>query len=338
MHGYFMNIRLYNQAKSVAEPFAFAEYRKKKLHEKIYLKRVKSRVPMPIASIVNKDLAEKLQQNKSELNIKNKKKQKSLENKETPSILIDTRFQSLFTNLDMQIDANHKYFKSIAPLVSRLNKQTAVEDESISNENEEEEREDNLIDDILTSEEEKETTHRKTKLVPLDAINDTLIKKLFVHYFLSTNILNISSDLHILHLHMAANNMLTDRQVRKFDEDTTVALEHDSSYLQKMMSDEENKGPVLHGYLKEHLTSNWNIYDDDQELIDLFWKWKQILEDETIDVTIDNSIQSTENMNPYHRLVWDVWMPFLRKSIREWNPREPDDLIDFIERWIPYLP
>ncbi|CAF4729304.1 unnamed protein product, partial [Rotaria socialis] len=66
MHGYFMNIRLYNQAKSVAEPFAFAEYRKKKLHEKIYLKRVKSRVPMPIASIVNKDLAEKLQQNKSE--------------------------------------------------------------------------------------------------------------------------------------------------------------------------------------------------------------------------------------------------------------------------------
>ncbi|CAF1935448.1 unnamed protein product [Rotaria magnacalcarata] len=316
MHGYFMNIRLYNQAKSVAEPFAFAEYRKKKLHEKIYLKRVKSRVPMPIASIVNKDLAEKLQQNKSELNIKNKKKQKSLENKETPSILIDTRFQSLFTNLDMQIDANHKYFKSIAPLVSRLNKQTAVEDESISNENEEEEREDNLIDDILTSEEEKETTHRKTKL--------------------------------ILHLHMAANNMLTDRQVRKFDEDTTVALEHDSSYLQKMMSDEENKykkyrlwdleGPVLHGYLKEHLTSNWNIYDDDQELIDLFWKWKQILEDETIDVTIDNSIQSTENMNPYHRLVWDVWMPFLRKSIREWNPREPDDLIDFIERWIPYLP
>ncbi|CAF3367503.1 unnamed protein product [Rotaria socialis] len=185
MHGYFMNIRLYNQAKSVAEPFAFAEYRKKKLHEKIYLKRVKSRVPMPIASIVNKDLAEKLQQNKSELNIKNKKKQKSLENKETPSILIDTRFQSLFTNLDMQIDANHKYFKSIAPLVSRLNKQTAVEDESISNENEEEEREDNLIDDILTSEEEKETTHRKTKLVPLDAINDTLIKKLFVHYFLN---------------------------------------------------------------------------------------------------------------------------------------------------------
>ena len=66
MHGYFMDIRLYNQvghfrqsaswivllfvsqAKSVAEPFAFAEYRKRKLREKIDLKREKSRVPMPV--------------------------------------------------------------------------------------------------------------------------------------------------------------------------------------------------------------------------------------------------------------------------------------------------
>ncbi|CAF5202278.1 unnamed protein product, partial [Rotaria magnacalcarata] len=39
MHGYFMDIRLYNQAKSVAEPFAFAEYRKQKLRAKIDLKR-----------------------------------------------------------------------------------------------------------------------------------------------------------------------------------------------------------------------------------------------------------------------------------------------------------
>ncbi|CAF4992111.1 unnamed protein product [Rotaria sp. Silwood1] len=100
---------------------------------------------------------------------------------ETPSILKDTRFQSLFTNPDMQIDINHENFKNIAPLVSRLNKQNVVEDESISIENDEEEREDDddLIDDILTSEEEeeeeeeKEKPNRKTKLVPIDTINDT---------------------------------------------------------------------------------------------------------------------------------------------------------------------
>ncbi len=49
-----------------------------------------------------------------------------------PLVLKDSRFQSLFTNPDMQIDANHEAYKNIAPLVSRLTKQTAVEDESIS--------------------------------------------------------------------------------------------------------------------------------------------------------------------------------------------------------------
>ncbi|CAF1354682.1 unnamed protein product [Rotaria sordida] len=96
--------------------------------------------------------------------------------------------------------------------------------------------------------------------------------------------------------------------------------------------------PVLHSHLKQHLSLHWNIYNDDHELIDLFSKWKHILEDDTIDLTIDNSIQSKENMDPYHRLIWDVWMPFLRKSILEWNPRQPDHLIDFIEQWLPYLP
>ncbi|CAF1472359.1 unnamed protein product [Rotaria sp. Silwood1] len=181
MHGYFMDIRLYNQAKTVAEPFAFAEYRKKKLREKIDLKREKTRIPMPIVPIVNKDLAEKLLHDKNDVTMKKTKKQKTTENKETPSILKDTRFQSLFTNPDMQIDINHENFKNIAPLVSRLNKQNVVEDESISIENDEEEREDDddLIDDILTSEEEeeeeeeKEKPNRKTKLVPIDTINDT---------------------------------------------------------------------------------------------------------------------------------------------------------------------
>jgi len=44
-------------------------------------------------------------------------------------VLKDTRFQSLFTNPDMQIDVNHESFKNIAPLVSRLHKQNFVEDD-----------------------------------------------------------------------------------------------------------------------------------------------------------------------------------------------------------------
>ena len=35
MHGYFMDIRLYHKAKSIADPFAYEQYRKNKIKEKI---------------------------------------------------------------------------------------------------------------------------------------------------------------------------------------------------------------------------------------------------------------------------------------------------------------
>jgi len=35
MHGYFVDIRLYKKAKGLVEPFAFEEYKKKKIQEKI---------------------------------------------------------------------------------------------------------------------------------------------------------------------------------------------------------------------------------------------------------------------------------------------------------------
>jgi len=168
MHGYFMDIRLYNQAKTVAEPFAFAEYRKKKLREKIDEKRDKSRVPLPIVPTVNKDLAEKLLQNEIEPTKTLKKKKKKIDGVPTnaPSVLKDSRFSSLFTNPDMQIDVRHDSFKNIAPLISRLNKtQEPDEDEEENDEEEkndeqddddeqEEDQQRELLDDLFTSDED----------------------------------------------------------------------------------------------------------------------------------------------------------------------------------------
>jgi len=39
MLGYFVDIKLYRKAKSVAEPFAYEEYRRKKIREKIESER-----------------------------------------------------------------------------------------------------------------------------------------------------------------------------------------------------------------------------------------------------------------------------------------------------------
>jgi ribosome biogenesis protein ENP2 len=61
MHGYFIDIRLYNKAKTLTQPFAFENYKAKKLREKVDEEREtrilinKSRLPK-----VNKELATKL--------------------------------------------------------------------------------------------------------------------------------------------------------------------------------------------------------------------------------------------------------------------------------------
>lgn len=39
MHGFFVDIRLYRKAKSVAQPFAYEEYRRKKIRDKIESER-----------------------------------------------------------------------------------------------------------------------------------------------------------------------------------------------------------------------------------------------------------------------------------------------------------
>jgi hypothetical protein len=84
----------------------------------------------------------------------------------------------------------------------------------------------------------------------------------------------------------------------------TVRPEYRKEYEQYQV--QELLLPILLGNLKKYL-ENWNIMadnNDDQELIQLFMKWKE---------TLDDIIDPTKN--PYHRLIRDVWMPHLEKDI-----------------------
>ncbi|XP_044267259.1 nucleolar protein 10 [Tribolium madens] len=111
MHGYFMDVRLYKKAKSVANPFEFEEYRKKKIRETIEKERV-NRVQVNKLPKVNKDLALKLMNDQ----VKDKKK------KENANLLEDTRFKALFENPDFEVDKNADEFRLLNPVLSRLDK------------------------------------------------------------------------------------------------------------------------------------------------------------------------------------------------------------------------
>ncbi|KAH9634976.1 hypothetical protein HF086_016537 [Spodoptera exigua] len=110
MHGYFVDVRLYKRAKSIADPFAFEQYKKRKIREKIEQERpsrlkVEDNLPK-----VNRDLASKLMDDSG------KKK------KHTTNLLKDDRFKALFENPDFEVDREAEEYRLLNPVLSRLDK------------------------------------------------------------------------------------------------------------------------------------------------------------------------------------------------------------------------
>lgn len=104
-----MDVRLYKKAKSVAEPFEFDKYRKKKIRETIEQDRA-NRVQVKQLPKVNKDLALKLMNDQL-----NKKKKDT-----ASSLLSDDRFKDLFANPDFEVDKNTDEYRLLNPVLSRL--------------------------------------------------------------------------------------------------------------------------------------------------------------------------------------------------------------------------
>uniref|UniRef100_A0A2K6MWL1 Nucleolar protein 10 n=1 Tax=Rhinopithecus bieti TaxID=61621 RepID=A0A2K6MWL1_RHIBE len=124
MHGFFMDIRLYHKVKLMVNPFAYEEYRKDKIRQKIEETRAQ-RVQLKKLPKVNKELALKLIEEEEEKQKSTwKKKVKSL-----PSILTDDRFKVMFENPDFQVDEESEEFRLLNPLVSKLQQELREKEE-----------------------------------------------------------------------------------------------------------------------------------------------------------------------------------------------------------------
>uniref|UniRef100_A0A4W4F506 Nucleolar protein 10 n=1 Tax=Electrophorus electricus TaxID=8005 RepID=A0A4W4F506_ELEEL len=115
MHGFFMDIRLYHKVKTMANPFAYEEYRKEKIRQKIEESRVQ-RVQLKKLPKVNKELAIKLMEEVEDEDALSVKKTK----KGTTSILRDDRFKVMFENPDYQVDEQSEEFRLLNPIVSKV--------------------------------------------------------------------------------------------------------------------------------------------------------------------------------------------------------------------------
>lgn len=161
LHGYFMDVRLYHKAKSVADPFIFENYKQQKIKERLTVQRFNRVKLMSKLPSVNKVLAEKLaaQQGADFKQSKLKKKAGS-----ALDLLQDERFSKLFENPDFQVDINSEDYRLLNPLVSKLEKtasnrqkrQTAVQQQftEIQDEPEGQPSEDESEDESISSDDD----------------------------------------------------------------------------------------------------------------------------------------------------------------------------------------
>jgi NUC153 domain len=136
MHGFFIDVKLYNRVRAVANPFEYEEYQKKKLKERLDTKqasRIAPRVSKKKEKVaVNPDLADRLANKASAESTKAGKVAKGL--------LSDNRFGGLFTNPDFEIDQDNEDFRLRNPSgLSAKNKRNNLDSDS---ENDDESMED----------------------------------------------------------------------------------------------------------------------------------------------------------------------------------------------------
>lgn len=95
--------------------------------------------------------------------------------------------------------------------------------------------------------------------------------------------------------------------------------------------------PVVYPLLKKEL-QDWNPLADSSKEINLFKNWKDLLE-ENLSINDLSDHKDGQLSDRYHRLVWEVWMPFVRQTvINGWSARDCDPLIELIENWMPIIP
>ena len=150
MHGYFLSLKLYDAARVIANPFAYAEHREKMVQEKLDKMadtRIRTRKEANVK--VNKALADKVLRDEEKARKRAEKKRlraaeqdsqdthqsaNDHEAESRPNLLNDPRFAQLFEDPDFAVDEQSREYammnpSSVSQRESKSKTKTAVEEE-----------------------------------------------------------------------------------------------------------------------------------------------------------------------------------------------------------------
>lgn len=89
---------------------------------------------------------------------------------------------------------------------------------------------------------------------------------------------------------------------------------------------------VVHPLMKKEF-EGWNPLADPSYGLSTVKRWRGLLG------TMDRVyLQDPDDMDPFDRILWEVWMPRIRVAANTWSAREPDQMTSVLEAWRPILP
>jgi ribosome biogenesis protein ENP2 len=95
MHGFFVDLRLYEKARAISNPFEYEEHKKQLIQKKIEEKRQSRITAIKKLPKVNRQLAQELMNDKK---------------KNTGDLLKDDRFNTMFSDSAFEVDTtSHEY-------------------------------------------------------------------------------------------------------------------------------------------------------------------------------------------------------------------------------------
>ncbi|CAO2629058.1 Tuftelin-interacting protein 11 [Lemmus lemmus] len=90
---------------------------------------------------------------------------------------------------------------------------------------------------------------------------------------------------------------------------------------------------IVYPLVKEYF-KDWHPLEDGSYGTQIISKWKSLLENDQL---LSHSSQDLSS-DAFHRLMWEVWMPFVRNVVAQWQPRNCDPMVDFLDSWAPIIP
>ncbi|KNC82981.1 hypothetical protein SARC_04750 [Sphaeroforma arctica JP610] len=178
MHGFYMDMRLYQKAKAAVDPFSYKDYRKEAIKKKISDKRANRIGVVKKLPKVNTDYAKFLIQEEA----KGESGKKDTEM--AGNALKDDRFSSLWSNPEYSVDATSEEFKARHPklaksqfnaesikLIQQNDEEESERDGKGSDESSSESEEEEEVKAPVKKEKKKKTTAPQVNMYEVNAIN-----------------------------------------------------------------------------------------------------------------------------------------------------------------------